>query len=292
MSSNAAIQIIEKQHWLDSLADTLQPAIQNCFASAGTAGQKIRDFLHGKWLGHPLHSALTDVPLGAWTVSIAFDAMDEISGREEFERAADAALTIGIAGAVGSAVTGLTDWHKTDGRARRIGITHGLMNASALALYVTSLALRKRGDRRVGRGFALAGFIVSSAAAYLGGHLAYGEQIGVDHTADQTLPNEFTPVMARADLKEGELHKVEVNSVPVLVVLNQGHVYAIAETCSHLGGPLAEGTLEDGSVRCPWHGSRFSLEDGRVLEGPSVHNQPCFEVRVRDGQIEIKAAND
>lgn len=288
MSSNVAIQLIERQDWLDSVSDSLQPAIRQCFESGGALGRQIRDFLHGKWLGHPLHSVLTDIPIGAWTATMALDAIDEISGREEFGEAADAALTVGIIGAIGSAVTGLTDWHQTDGRARRIGITHGLMNASALALCTTSLVLRRQGARRAGRGLALLGYLVSSAAAYLGGHLVYGEQIGVDHTADQHMPEEFTEVMADADLIEGQMQRVEASGTPVLLVRRGGRIYAIAETCSHLGGPLAEGTLEDTSVRCPWHGSRFSLEDGHPIEGPSVHAQPCFEARVRGGKIEVR----
>jgi nitrite reductase/ring-hydroxylating ferredoxin subunit/uncharacterized membrane protein len=291
MSSNVAIDLIDRQDWLDEVADALQPAIAGTFQSAGTAGQKVEDFLHGTWLGHPLHSVLTDIPVGAWTAALVLDAMDEMSGREEFGRGADAAVAVGIVGAVASAVTGLTDWHKTDGTARRIGITHGLMNATALALYATSMACRQRKDRRTGRGLSFLGYAIASASAYLGGHLVYSEQIGVDHTADQEPPKEFVRVMAEADLKEGELHRVDADGMPVLLVRRGGQIFAIAETCSHLGGPLAEGRLEDNSVRCPWHGSRFSLEDGRVLEGPSVHTQPCFDARVRDGQIEVRSAN-
>ncbi len=291
MSSNVAIDLIDRQNWLDGVADALQPAIADTFQSAGAAGQKVEDFLHGTWLGHPLHSVLTDIPIGAWTAALVLDAMDEMSGREEFGRGADAAVTVGIVGAVASAVTGLTDWHKTDGSARRIGITHGLMNATALALYATSLACRRRKDRSAGRGLSFLGYAIASASAYLGGHLVYNEQIGVDHTADQRPPKEFVRVMAESDLREGQLQRVEADGMPVLVVRRGGQIFAIAETCSHLGGPLAEGKLADNSVRCPWHGSRFSLEDGRVLEGPSVHPQPCFETRVRDGQIEVKSAN-
>lgn len=291
MSSNVAIDLIDRQGWLDQVADTLQPAIAETFRSAGAAGQKVEDFLHGKWLGHPLHSVLTDIPVGAWTVALVLDAMDEMSERKEFGRGADAAVTLGIVGAVASAVTGLTDWHKTDGTARRVGITHGLMNATALALYATSLVCRRRKDRRTGRGLSFLGYAIASASAYLGGHLVYSEQIGVDHTADQRPPKDFVRVMAEAELREGELRRVEADGMPVLLVRRGERIFAIAETCSHLGGPLAEGKLEDNSVRCPWHGSLFSLEDGRALEGPSVHTQPCFDVRVRDGQIEVKAAN-
>jgi hypothetical protein len=57
---------------------------------------------------------------------------------------------------------------------------------------------------------------------------------------------------------------------------------------AHLGRPLSEGTLKDRSVVCPWHGSEFALDDGRVLNGPTTHNQPCLLVRERDGRIEVR----
>jgi nitrite reductase/ring-hydroxylating ferredoxin subunit len=132
------------------------------------------------------------------------------------------------------------------------------------------------------------GLLVSGLAAYLGGHLVYKKKLGVDHTADYSPPQDFVAVMAEADLPDNQLRRVDANGMPVLLVRRAQRIYAIAETCSHLGGPLSEGKLEDTSVRCPWHGSCFSLEDGRVLEGPSVHAQPVLEVRVRDGQIEVR----
>ena len=66
---------------------------------------------------------------------------------------------------------------------------------------------------------------------------------------------------------------------------------ALAHSCAHLGGPLSEGTLKDGSVVCPWHGSEFALEDGRVLNGPATEPQPCFDVREREGHIELRASS-
>ena len=293
MSSSTAIALIDRQPWLDGVADALQPAIREAFAAGGTVGQSLQNFLHGTWLGHPLHSVLTDVPVGAWTVALVLDAMDEISGREEFGRAADASVAIGVVGAVASAVTGLTDWHRTDGRARRVGITHGLMNATALGLYATSLVLRRRKQgRRAGRGFSLLGYAISSAAAYLGGHLVYGEQVGVDHTVGERPPERFVAVLAEDDLAEGELRRVEAEGKGVLLARRGGRIFAMVERCSHFGGPLAEGRLEGDSVRCPWHDSRFALEDGSVLEGPAVHPQPCLAVRVREGQIEVRANDE
>lgn len=292
MTRETAIDLIARQDWLERTANVVQPAVIRAFKACGTAGQKVKNFLHGAWFGHPLHPALTDVPLGAWTVAFVFDAMSGNGRRKDYARAADAAVTIGLAGAAGAAVTGLTDWSATGGRARarRVGLMHGLLNVGATALYGASLWMRRRGDRRTGRNLACLGYVVSVSSAYLGGHLVFGEQIGVDHTAALGLPREFTPVMSERSLPEGGMRRAEIDGVSVLLARRNGEIHALVETCAHMGGPLAEGTLIDGSVRCPWHGSRYALEDGRVLDGPSAFPQPCFETRVRDGQIEVRAA--
>jgi nitrite reductase/ring-hydroxylating ferredoxin subunit/uncharacterized membrane protein len=290
MATDRAIQVIDRQHWLEPLADRLQSTLSDAFAAAGPTGQQVADVLHGRWLGHPLHPVLTDIPLGAWTAAAVLDALDELSGQNAFGRGADAAIGLGVIGALGSAITGMTDWRHTEGRARRIGLAHGLLNTGALTLYTTSLILRRFQARRAGRGAAMLGYLLANAAAYLGGHLVFGEQIGVDHTAAQQPPREFVPVLREAELPENTLRRVTANGMPVLLLRRGERIYAIAETCSHLGGPLAEGKLEDLSVICPWHGSRFALDSGQVLNGPSPFPQPCFEARVQHGQIEVRAA--
>lgn len=90
------------------------------------------------------------------------------------------------------------------------------------------------------------------------------------------------------DLPEGELVRVDAEGVPVLLHRQGDRIHALAETCGHMGGPLSEGHVHDGTVACPWHGSRYDLETGQVREGPSAYTQPAFKVRVRDGQVEVK----
>jgi nitrite reductase/ring-hydroxylating ferredoxin subunit/uncharacterized membrane protein len=284
MVTEALIKRVEQQETLDQLSDKIQPFVRDAFESAG-----VKNILHGTWLGHPLHPALTDVPLGAWTAALTLDAMESISGRRELGVGADAAIAVGLVGAAGAAVTGLTDWSETDGRARKVGLLHGLLNVGATALYATSLVLRRKDNRSAGRGFAMLGFAVSSAAAYLGGHLVFGEQIGVNHAAAQEMPKEFVPVLADAELREGEMKRVDAAGVAVLLVRREGAICALAHTCSHLGGPLSEGKLEGDVVQCPWHGSRFNVRDGSVVDGPATFPQPCFEARVREGQIEVRS---
>jgi nitrite reductase/ring-hydroxylating ferredoxin subunit/uncharacterized membrane protein len=289
MATEALIKAVDQQETLDRLSGQIQPLVRDAFKSAGPVGREVKNILHGTWLGHPLHPALTDVPIGAWTAALALDAMESISGRRELGAGADAAIAVGLVGAAGAAVTGLTDWSETDGRARKVGLLHGLLNVGATVLYTTSLVLRRKQKRNAGIGFAMLGYAVSNASAYLGGHLVFGEQIGVDHAAAQEMPKEFVPVFSDAELREGEMKRADAGGVPVLLVRREGAVCALAHTCSHLGGPLSEGKLEGDVVQCPWHGSRFNVRDGSVVDGPATFPQPRFEARVREGQIEVRS---
>jgi nitrite reductase/ring-hydroxylating ferredoxin subunit/uncharacterized membrane protein len=289
MATDLPVEVVRQQDWLEPIADRVQPAI--AAALDGPIGPKVANFLHGTWLGHPLHVVLTDVPLGCWTAAGVFDLL-EAAGTRSLGRAADSVIMVGLVGAAGTAVTGLADWSRIGGgEARRIGLAHGLLNTTATACYITSLCLRRNHARQAGRLFAFAGLLISGVAAYFGGHLVYKERLGVDHSVDYPPPEDFVPVLAETELPENELKRVTAKGMPVLLVRRGERIYAIAETCAHLGGPLSEGKLEDTSVRCPWHGSRFSLEDGRVIDGPSVHAQPVLEVRIHNGQIEVRKSD-
>lgn len=163
--------------------ERLQKLVDKALYSGGSAtAQKIRNFLNGTWLGEPLHIVLTDVPVGAWTVAMVFDALDLIRSRREFELAADTSIAIGLAGAIGAAITGVTDWSDVDPPARRIGLIHGLLNVGATALFTTSLVLRKKKSRTPGRISAALGYAVVSYAAHLGGTMVYEHRVGVDQT--------------------------------------------------------------------------------------------------------------
>jgi nitrite reductase/ring-hydroxylating ferredoxin subunit/uncharacterized membrane protein len=289
--AESAAQGIERQEWLAPLEDRMQRAIGAAFRAGGAAGRVVKNFLHGTWLGHPLHPVLTDVPIGAWSTALVFDTLD--AGRDGWpwqaalRRRADDAIVVGIVGAVGAALAGLTDWQHTDGKARRTGLAHAALNTLALGLYTGSLVMRRRNARGAGRALALAGFGVMGASAWLGGRLVYREQIGIDH-AQREAPEGFRRTVREADLHEGERVRAEVQGVRIVLVRHGGRIYALGERCSHLGGPLAEGRVQDDSIVCPWHGSRFALEDGRVLDGPATMPQPCFETRVREGFVEVR----
>ena len=258
------------------------------YANGRPSAQKVRNFLNGTWLGEPLHVVFTDVPIGAWTVTIMFDALDLIRNRREFSLAADTSLAIGLMGAAGAAVTGITDWSDVDPPARRLGLIHGLLNVGVTALFATSLVLRKRKSRTGGRVSAALGYALMTVSAHLGGKMVYEQRVGVDRTAGQIFPENFVAVLAESKLADNTPTRVIHDGVPVLLVRRGQRIFAMAETCSHFSGPLSEGKLVGDSIVCPYHASRFALDDGRVLDGPAVHPQPCLEVRVRNGQIEMR----
>ena len=102
--------------------------------------------------------------------------------------------------------------------------------------------------------------------------------------------SEFADVLEEAELEAGEMRAVDVDGVRVLVSRSEdGGVCAIANACTHVGGPLDEGERDGNVVTCPWHGSRFDLCSGEVLRGPAREPQQRFESRLREGKIEVRS---
>jgi len=284
-------QSLVEQEWIDPFAGAVQDAVGK--ALEGEVGERVADVLHGTWLGHPLHPVLTDLPIGAWTTAAALDAL-EAAGRDELAPGADAAIGLGLVGAVATAVTGLVDWQRVGkGKNRRLGTFHMIANVAATAVYAGSLVARRTGNRGLGRTLGWLGFGLMSAGGWLGGALVYDRRIGVDHGQREDLPAKWTAVLAAAELGDGELRRVEAGAARVLLHRHGDEIRAIGEVCSHLGGPLAEGDLDEENecVTCPWHGSVFSLATGEVVHGPAVLPVPRFETRVRGGQIEVRVVD-
>src|ERR1051326_5792075 len=133
MREDGIIGTIDRQEWMKPVEEGLQKVVHKGFRFRG--GRQLKNFLHGTWIGHPLHVILTDIPIGAWTTAVAFDALESMSTRREYRVAADTALGLGLVGAVGAAATGLTDWQDIDPPARRIGLVHGLLNVASVVLF-------------------------------------------------------------------------------------------------------------------------------------------------------------
>lgn len=279
--------------FVDRLSDHAQHVIQRVIGANRKPPRRLKSFLHGTWLGHPLHPAITDVPIGAWLLTAVLDVIWLIApGSAAWAaRGAEVTVAVGVVAALGAAVTGLADWSDTYGAERTVGLVHGTLNLLAAVLYIVSGVLRfssGTGESVSGAVVGFVGLLAVLVAAYLGGDLVFGKGTNVNHTAWEAGSDTYEAVLPLTDLPDKTLRRVSVAGVPVVVLRDGEQVYAIAATCSHAGGPLDEGDLQGDVVQCPWHASRFCLRDGKVLTGPATFAQPRYAVRVRAGLLELK----
>jgi nitrite reductase/ring-hydroxylating ferredoxin subunit len=273
---------VERTSRLDGVIDLYRRAVRRLVPPGPVA-----DALHGTWLGHPLHPALTDVPIGAWLSAAVLDAVGE-------EAAATTMVGVGLAAAVPTAVTGYNDWAAAGREQERLGFLHGLVNATAAVSYTASLVARLRGRHATGRAFGGLGLATAMVGAYLGGHLAYRSGTGFNHAepAWRRLPTDWQPIADLAELPQGRPVRRLLGDVPVLVYRGPREVHVLVEQCTHMAGPLAEGevTVVDGEpcLVCPWHGSTYQLSDGTVRRGPATMPQPVLKVRVFGDRVEAR----
>ena len=258
------------QHWLAAVFDRTRPA---------------KDVLNGTWLGHPLHPTITDVPVGAMTVAALFD----VTGRE---RAADVALATGVAAMAASAVTGAADAVDAYDKPQVYATVHATLMVTSVLAYTGSLAMRlgPRALRPLAVATSMAGYAALAAGAYVGGELVYRQGNQVDRHAFETASTKWKALDV-AEVPAGRLVKAKAG-VDTLVLYRPSEaapIEALHGVCAHAGGPLDKGTIVDGCVECPWHGSRFRLADGHVMRGPAVYDQPRFEVReTAEGGLEAR----
>lgn len=292
MATGIAQAIVDRQQWLDDLADAIQPLINSAFSSAGETGHSVKDFLNGVWLGHPLHPVITDVPIGAWTISELLDLISASRGEDAgIDAASDIALGAGIVAALGAAVTGLTDWSDSGGAQKRLGMAHALLNVAGLTMNLGSLAMRMVGNRRnrgIARLLSAAGYLTAATAAYVAGDLVFNLGMAINRDAWVSGPKEFTDVASVAELQDGKMSKVEVKGRPIVLLKHEDGLHAFEGTCPHYGCGLWQGKLDGHVVTCPCHGSQFDITDGHLIHGPATSPIPTYAVRESGGRVEVK----
>jgi nitrite reductase/ring-hydroxylating ferredoxin subunit/uncharacterized membrane protein len=244
----------------------------------------IKDFLHGKWLGHSVHAALTDVPIGILTLAILFDILD-------LRTAADWAIGIGILAMLGAAVSGSADYSDTDDEPRMIATVHATLMVLSLLVYLVSFGLRfsnPTGDRIAPFALSLIGYLLLTAGAFAGGELVYTLGNMVNRHAWRFFGTPKWTKLDVTEIPEGVITAAKAGAQQLVVVRQGETVYAMHAQCAHAGGPLAEGKLVDGCIECPWHQSCFDIETGRRKRGPTTFDQPRYDVRVaEDGGWEV-----
>ncbi|WP_089154678.1 Rieske (2Fe-2S) protein [Micromonospora sp. NBS 11-29] len=274
---------LEQASGLDRIGDRLQRAVQGTLRS-----QRVRDALHGVWLGHPLHPAMVQVPVGAW---ISAAVVDLLPGQR---RAATTLVGLGTVSAVPAALAGLNDWAALSRDQRRVGLVHAAANTVGLALYAGSLAARLNGRHGLGRALAYLGLSAAGGGAYLGGHLAYkqGAQVSQSVSDMHLIADGWHPVGDLTGLPQRELVTREIDDVSVILYRHGDDVTVMLERCPHQSGPLGEGEVQEidghACVVCPWHGSAFRLNGGEVVHGPAANDQVVLPTRVVSGRVEAR----
>jgi len=249
------------------------------------------ELLHGgRWVGHPLHPALSDLPIGLWTSAMLLDALDNSPPSRRGLDAAGMLSAAGILAAGATALTGVTDWTVSDDQDRRVGLLHGLLNTVALGLQCAALGTRMAGHRSTARALGAASLTVTGGAAYLGGHLVFTKGVMVNRVAWATGPRRWTRALQEADLPDDTPVAVVAEGRQIMLYRHGDSLYAIDNVCSHAGGILSRGPVADLTVTCPLHGSRFALVDGCVSRGPASQPQPVLPTRIRNGWIEVRGS--
>jgi nitrite reductase/ring-hydroxylating ferredoxin subunit/uncharacterized membrane protein len=290
----AMTQIVDRT----AAVTALDPVASRLATLTGKLPAPLRDALHGVWLGHPLHPMLAQVPVGAWLGATVLDALAVVTPHDErragVERSASALIATGLAAVPVTAAAGSADWSKLHTEQQRVGLVHASANVAAASLFTASLVQRRRGRHEMGRLLGLLGMGVAAAGAGIGGHLSYHWAAGANHTEQipYLTPGDWTELGRLGEFDQRTPHRRLVGETPVVVVRRGSTVNVLAATCSHLAGPLDEGTIiDEGDVDCivcPWHGSTFVVDDGSVRHGPATAPQPAFEVQVRDGVVRAR----
>lgn len=282
MAVRKVLDRLELMTGLDRVGEPLRRAVEAVLPG------RLRDFLHGVWLGHPLHPVAVQLPVGAWLSAAVLDALPRT------DRATTVLVGVGTVTAVPAAVAGLNDWATLAREQRRVGLVHAAANTVALGLYAGSFAARLRGRHGRGRVLAYLGLAAAGSGAYLGGHLSYKGGAQINHAVPdlRRIPDGWQPVAELSALADGKPEVRQVGDVPILLYRVGDEVSALLERCSHQTGPLGEGDVigsgRDACVVCPWHGSTFRLVDGGVVSGPAASDQPILRTRVVDGRVDVQ----
>jgi nitrite reductase/ring-hydroxylating ferredoxin subunit/uncharacterized membrane protein len=236
----------------------------------------VKDFLNGTWLGHPVHAVVTDVAVGALTVSIVADVIGQ-------PLVGDVSMLLGVLAMVASAVTGLADYTYVDGNARNRATVHSAIMVVALVVYAVSLALRggQPADRALPIILGVVGYLLLSLGAFIGGDLVYLVGTHINRHAWRGAGAKWIALELGVlpDIPIGGPTRLKAGINELAVVRDGDRVLALHAVCAHAGGPLAEGSLHGDALQCPWHGSRFRMTNGHVVRGPAMYDQPAYDVR-------------
>jgi nitrite reductase/ring-hydroxylating ferredoxin subunit len=275
---------------LGGLSNAIARLMDAIFRPLGRPGKLLQDFLNGSWLGHSVHPVVTDVVVGGATAALLLQVLIWF-GVSDLDVALIWLLGLTWLSALSAVVTGLTDFKDTaTGDERNVVGLHGEINIVATVLFIAAFGAAVVGASGAAAWLLVAGYLVLTVGAFIGGHVVYkyGYMVNYNAFVRGKRAKEFTAVLPVADLPEATPTRAALGATGLVLVRRGDVVYALKETCPHAGGPLAEGHLEGDTVICPWHGSALRLSDGAVRHGPATSRQVAYRAHINGEQVEVQ----
>ena len=255
--------------------------------------------------GHPIHPALIPFPFAFLVGSVAFDAAGVLLDNPAFWTTGAYLGLAGVGAALIAAIPGFIDYLFTvppRSSAKARATRHMLLNLSAVALFGVAWLMRGTAESQPEMLQVLlegVGAVLLSIGGWMGGTLAFRNQIGVDHRyaragkwIEENVPAgpDGSVVVAHSgELEIDQMKLVHVNGKRIVLGRTADGYVAFDDHCTHRGGSLAGGTMMCGRVQCPWHGSQFDVASGEVRAGPAKKRIETYRV-VRNGErIELRS---
>ena len=253
--------------------------------------------------GHPIHPALIPFPFAFLVGALAFDAAGVFMDRPAFWTTGAYLALVGVGAALVAAIPGFIDYFftvppRSSGKAR--ATKHMLLMLSAVAAFGVAWILRGESTARPGMLQLLlkaAGAGLLTIGGWMGGTLAFRNQIGVDHRyaragkwaeASVSSDSDGSAIVARfGELEIDQMKLVHVNGRRIVLGRTAEGYVAFDDSCTHRGGSLAGGTMMCGRVQCPWHGSQFDVASGAVKAGPAKEPIQTFRDEKKGDRLEV-----
>jgi nitrite reductase/ring-hydroxylating ferredoxin subunit/uncharacterized membrane protein len=244
---------------------------------------------------------LVAFPIGLWVASFAFDIFGRVLSNAALWSAGFYCAIAGCIGAVLAAVPGVIDLFSIvppKSSAKTRGLIHGAVNTLVLVLFATEAFYRGNADARPDRiavVVSFAGVCLLGYSGWLGGTLAYRNQIGVDHRyagagqwQERTFKSWDEPICNSSELADGQMLLANIAGERVVIGKCSEGIVAFGDRCTHKGGSLADGTLIGCAVQCPWHGSQFNVNNGHVITGPAKREIKTYETHIKAGEVFVE----
>jgi nitrite reductase/ring-hydroxylating ferredoxin subunit/uncharacterized membrane protein len=246
---------------------------------------------------HPIHPMLIPFPFAFLTGAWGFRIAAAFSDNKDLKTVSRYLVPTGLVAGLLAAVPGIVDYLGSvppQSSARQRATQHALFNVGSLTLFALSWFADRKRRRGLPLALETAGTATLCVAGWMGGTLAYRNQIGVDHRYANAGQWQETRIDGeKADALEAVSRGLEMNQMKLVhvdgkrvAVGRTGKGYAaFQDRCTHKGGPLSDGVLMCGTVQCPWHGSQFDVHTGEVKAGPAELNIETYDVHDQTKKI-------